>query len=35
MTRPERWTTAVLDIEASGGWAVVHGDQGFLLTATG
>ena len=35
MTRPERWTTAVLDIEASGGWAVVHGDQGFLLDSNG
>ncbi|QVI83606.1 NAD(+) diphosphatase [Pseudomonas viridiflava] len=35
MTRPERWTTAVLDIEASDGWAVVHGDQGFLLDSNG
>ncbi|MCF5706255.1 NAD(+) diphosphatase [Pseudomonas syringae] len=35
MTRPVRWTTAVLDPEASGGWAVVHGDQGFLQDSNG
>ncbi|MFI3045509.1 NAD(+) diphosphatase [Pseudomonas coronafaciens] len=35
MTRPERWTTAVLDIKASGGLAVVQGEQGFLLDANG
>ncbi|MFS2156651.1 NAD(+) diphosphatase [Pseudomonas sp. Pseusp122] len=35
MTRPKRWTTAVLDIEVSGGWAVVHSDQGFLLDGNG
>ncbi|CZT29225.1 NAD(+) diphosphatase [Pseudomonas cerasi] len=35
MSRPERWTTAVLDVEAPGGLAVVQGDQGFLLDANG
>ncbi|KGS11708.1 NADH pyrophosphatase, partial [Pseudomonas coronafaciens] len=35
MTRPERWTTAVLDLKASGGLAVVQGEQGFLLDANG
>lgn len=35
MTRPERWTTAVLDIEASGGLAVVHSQEGFLLDGNG
>ncbi len=35
MTRPARWTTAVLDTSATGGWAVVHGDQGFLLDDNG
>lgn len=35
MTRPRRWTTAVLDTQAVGGWAVVHSDQGFLLGAEG
>jgi len=35
MTQAVRWTTAVLDIEASGGWAVVQGDQGFLLDSQG
>jgi NAD+ diphosphatase len=35
MTRPKRWTTAVLDIEVPGGWAVVHSDQGFLLDGNG
>ncbi|MEX5572160.1 NAD(+) diphosphatase [Pseudomonas lijiangensis] len=35
MTRPARWTTAVLDISATGGLAVVHSDQGFLLDGNG
>ncbi|EPM78765.1 NADH pyrophosphatase, partial [Pseudomonas syringae pv. actinidiae ICMP 18804] len=35
MTRPQRWTTAVLDVEADGGLAVVQGDQGFLLDTNG
>lgn len=35
MTRPERWTTAVLDIKASGGLAVVHSQEGFLLDSNG
>ena len=35
MTRPRRWTTAVLDIQVSGGWAVVHSTQGFLLDGNG
>ncbi|WP_122318246.1 NAD(+) diphosphatase [Pseudomonas cichorii] len=35
MTRPARWTTAVLDTNVAGGWAVVHSDQGFLLDGNG
>ncbi|MDH0745065.1 NAD(+) diphosphatase [Pseudomonas sp. GD03842] len=35
MTRPRRWTTAVLDPLDTGGWAVVHSDQGFLLDDNG
>lgn len=35
MTRPERWTAAVLDIEARGGLAVVHSQEGFLLDGNG
>ncbi|TDV72363.1 NAD(+) diphosphatase [Pseudomonas sp. LP_7_YM] len=35
MTRPRRWTTAVLDTQATGGWAVVHSDQGFLQDDNG
>lgn len=35
MTRPERWTTAVLDTGAEGGCAVVYSDQGFLLDGNG
>ncbi|MFJ3486977.1 NAD(+) diphosphatase [Pseudomonas sp. NPDC090202] len=35
MTRPRRWTTAVLDVETAGGWAVVQSDQGFLLDGNG
>ena len=35
MTRPERWTTAVLDTNASGGMAVVCSPQGFLLDHNG
>jgi len=35
MTRPRRWTTAVLDTQAAGGWAVVHSDQGFLRDDNG
>lgn len=35
MTRPKRWTTAVLDVEAAGGWAVVNSEQGFLLDGNG
>jgi NAD+ diphosphatase len=31
----ERWTTAVLDTATSGGRAVVHSPQGFLLGAAG
>ncbi len=31
----QRWTTAVLDIEQAGGWAVVHGPAGFLLDDNG
>ncbi|MFH7429037.1 NUDIX-like domain-containing protein, partial [Pseudomonas syringae group genomosp. 7] len=33
MARPERWTTAVLDVVADGGWAVVQSEQGFLVDA--
>jgi NAD+ diphosphatase len=35
MTRPGRWTTAVLDVEVAGGWAVVNSEQGFLLDDNG
>ncbi|MFJ4143122.1 NAD(+) diphosphatase [Pseudomonas sp. NPDC089734] len=35
MTRPERWTTAVLDTGAEGGCAVVYSRQGFLLDDNG
>ncbi|WP_268796614.1 NAD(+) diphosphatase [Pseudomonas huanghezhanensis] len=35
MTRPRRWSTAVLDTQKVGGMAVVHGDQGFLLDGNG
>lgn len=35
MTRPRRWSTAVLDTQVTGGMAVVHGDQGFLLDDNG
>jgi NAD+ diphosphatase len=35
MSGPRRWTTAVLDIQNSGGWAVVHSEQGFLLDGNG
>jgi NAD+ diphosphatase len=35
MTRPKRWTTAVLDTHAAGGWAVVHSDQGFMQDSNG
>lgn len=35
MSGPSRWTTAVLDIEHPGGWAVVHSEQGFLLDDNG
>jgi len=35
MTRPRRWTTAVLDPQSAGGLAVVHSDQGFLLDDNG
>jgi NAD+ diphosphatase len=35
MTRPKRWTTAVLDVQAPGGWAVVQSDQGFLKDSNG
>ena len=31
----QRWTTAVLDIEQAGGWAVVHSPAGFLLDDNG
>jgi NAD+ diphosphatase len=35
MSGPRRWTTAVLDTQNSGGWAVVHSEQGFLLDGNG
>ncbi|WP_122663581.1 NAD(+) diphosphatase [Pseudomonas viridiflava] len=35
MSGPSRWTTAVLDIQMPGGWAVVHSEQGFLLDSNG
>lgn len=35
MTAPKRWTTAILDTQLSGGWAVVHSAQGFLLDSNG
>ncbi|MCQ2998819.1 NAD(+) diphosphatase [Pseudomonas syringae] len=35
MSVPSRWTTAVLDVQTPGGWAVVHSEQGFLLDGTG
>ena len=31
----QRWTTAVLDIEQLGGWALAHGPEGFLLDDNG
>ncbi|MBC3951789.1 MULTISPECIES: NAD(+) diphosphatase [Pseudomonas] len=35
MSFPSRWTTAVLDVQTPGGWAVVHSEQGFLLDGNG
>lgn len=35
MSVPSRWTTAVLDVQTPGGWAVVHSEQGFLLDGNG
>ncbi|OCR22161.1 NADH pyrophosphatase [Pseudomonas syringae] len=35
MTNLKRWSTAVLDTEVTGGWAVVNGEQGFLLDGNG
>jgi NAD+ diphosphatase len=35
MSGVRRWTTAVLDIQAPGGWAVVHSGLGFLLDGNG
>lgn len=35
MASPRRWTTAVLDVQDPGGWAVVHSEQGFLLDDNG
>ncbi len=35
MSGVRRWTTAVLDIQVPGGWAVVHSAAGFLLDANG
>lgn len=35
MSAPRRWTTAVLDPRNSGGMAVVHSEQGFLLDDNG
>ncbi len=35
MSGVRRWTTAVLDIQAPGGWAVVHSGLGFMLDGNG
>ena len=35
MSGLSRWTTAVLDIQAPGGWVVVSSEQGFLLDGNG
>jgi NAD+ diphosphatase len=35
MSGPRRWTTAVLDVQHAGGWAVVNSEQGFLLDGNG